>query len=102
MMLLLDYLIALAALPLVLACGYLFVLTVLSWRPQLPPESQAPPSFDIIVPAHNEAAGIASTVKSLLALDWPADKRRVVVVADNCSDDTAELARAAGAVVLER
>mgnify|MGYP001215703738 CR=1 FL=1 len=102
MMLLLDYLIALAALPLVVACGYLFVLTVLSWRPHLPPDTQAPPSFDIVVPAHNEAAGIASTVKSLLQLDWPADKRRVVVVADNCSDDTARLAREAGAVVLER
>lgn len=102
MSLLLDTLIAVAALPLVLACGYLFVLTVLSWRPRLPLGPEVPPSFDIVVPAHNEAAGIASTVKSLLALEWPQDKRRVVVVADNCSDDTARLAREAGAVVLER
>jgi cellulose synthase/poly-beta-1,6-N-acetylglucosamine synthase-like glycosyltransferase len=100
--LLLDTLLAVAAIPLVAGCGYLFVLTVLSWRPRLPPEAEVPPSFDIVVPAHNEAAGIASTVKSLLALDWPADRRRVVVVADNCSDDTAQRARDAGAVVLER
>lgn len=102
MMTLLDSLIVVAALPLIAACGYLLVLTVLSWRPHIPVGPEVPPSFDIVVPAHNEAAGIASTVKSLLALDWPADRRRVVVVADNCSDDTAELARAAGAVVLER
>jgi 1,2-diacylglycerol 3-beta-glucosyltransferase len=101
-MMLLDVLIALLALPLVAACGYLFIFTVLSWRPRIPPEAQVPPAFDIVVPAHNEAAGIASTVKSLLALDWPADRRRVVVVADNCSDNTAQLARDAGAVVLER
>ncbi len=99
---LLDALVAIAALPIVAGCGYLFVLTVLSWRPRLPLGPEVPPSFDIVVPAHNEAAGIASTVKSLLALDWPQDKRRVVVVADNCSDDTAALARAAGATVLER
>lgn len=101
-MLLLDLALAVLALPLVAACGYLFILTVLSWRPRLPAEAEVPPSFDIVVPAHDEAAGIGSTVKSLLALDWPADKRRVVVVADNCSDATAQLARDAGAFVLER
>ncbi|MBL8950034.1 MAG: glycosyltransferase, partial [Myxococcaceae bacterium] len=102
MSLLLDTIVALAALPLVAACGYLLVLTLLSWRPRPPLGPEVPPSFDIVVPAHNEAAGIAQTVKSLLALEWPADKRRVVVVADNCSDDTARLAREAGATVLER
>jgi len=58
--------------------------------------------FDVIVPAHNEAAGITQTVRSLSALDYPASLRRIVVVADNCTDNTAELARAAGAHVLER
>lgn len=102
MMTLLDSLVVVAALPLVAGCGYLLVLTVLSWRPHIPTGPEVPPAFDIVVPAHNEAQGISSTVKSLLALDWPADKRRVVVVADNCSDNTADLARQAGAVVLER
>jgi glycosyltransferase involved in cell wall biosynthesis len=58
--------------------------------------------FDLIVPAHNEAAIIARTVKSLRAVDWPADRFRVLVVADNCSDNTAQVAREAGAQVLER
>jgi glycosyltransferase involved in cell wall biosynthesis len=56
----------------------------------------------VVVPAHDEATGIAQTVESLLALDYPHDLFEVVVVADNCTDDTAARARAAGARVLER
>jgi cellulose synthase/poly-beta-1,6-N-acetylglucosamine synthase-like glycosyltransferase len=54
------------------------------------------------VPAHNEAAGITRTVKNLLKLAWPKNQFRVLVVADNCTDETAEVARAAGADVLVR
>ena len=55
-----------------------------------------------MIPAHNEAAGIAATVASLMAADYPVGKRRVLVIADNCSDDTADRALQAGAEVLER
>ena len=58
--------------------------------------------FDVIVPAHNEAEVIERTVSSLRKIDWPADRFRVLVVADNCTDTTAVLARGAGAEVLER
>ncbi|MGA9523212.1 MAG: glycosyltransferase, partial [Myxococcaceae bacterium] len=58
--------------------------------------------FDLIVPAHDEENGIARTVQSLLAVDYAASLRRVIVVADNCTDRTAERARSAGAHVLER
>jgi cellulose synthase/poly-beta-1,6-N-acetylglucosamine synthase-like glycosyltransferase len=90
------------ALPATLACLYLFVQTLMSGR--LPPA--APSSrllrFDIIVPAHNEALGIAATVRNLRQVDWPQDRFRVLVVADNCSDETAAAAASAGASVLER
>jgi 1,2-diacylglycerol 3-beta-glucosyltransferase len=56
----------------------------------------------VVVPAHNEAADIQETVASLLATTYPNSHRRVVVVADNCTDNTATLARTAGAEVLER
>ncbi|HET9554415.1 MAG TPA: glycosyltransferase family 2 protein [Anaeromyxobacteraceae bacterium] len=97
-----DVALALAALPVLLAAGYLLLLTLASAR--RPPPAAAPPRlrFDLVVPAHDEEAGIAATVASLLALDWPAPLRRVVVVADNCRDATAARARAAGAEVLER
>jgi cellulose synthase/poly-beta-1,6-N-acetylglucosamine synthase-like glycosyltransferase len=93
---------ALLSLP-ALACAlYLFVLALASTRRPAPPYGDPKLRFDLIVPAHNESAGIAETVKSLLALDYPADLRRVLVVADNCTDDTAACAGAAGATVLVR
>src|SRR5690606_22233480 len=58
--------------------------------------------FDIVVPAHNEASGIGRTLASLRAIDWPRDRFRILVVADNCTDNTAAIARNAGAHVLER
>ncbi len=58
----------------------------------------------VIVPAHNESSGISACVQSLLACEAPegAPPAHILVVADNCSDDTAERARAVGAEVLER
>ena len=56
----------------------------------------------VLVPAHNEQLNIEATVTSLLNTDYSVQHRRVVVVADNCSDDTAVRAGAAGAEVLVR
>jgi len=57
-------------------------------------------SLVVLVPAHNEAAGIAAALASVLPQLVPGD--RLLVVADNCSDDTAAAARSAGAEVVER
>jgi glycosyltransferase involved in cell wall biosynthesis len=48
----------------------------------------------VLIPAHNEAAGIQDTLRSVAGQSKPAD--RVFVIADNCTDDTARLAREAG------
>lgn len=58
------------------------------------------PSVAVLVPAHNEAIGIRSVLKNLLAQLQPTD--RLVVIADNCTDETATVARATGATVIER
>jgi cellulose synthase/poly-beta-1,6-N-acetylglucosamine synthase-like glycosyltransferase len=58
--------------------------------------------FALLVPAHNEEAVLGRTLASLAALDYPADQRDVWLVADNCTDSTAALARAHGARVCER
>lgn len=95
-------LLALAAIPVACASGYLFLLTISSRR-KVPPAGGAPRTrFRIIVPAHDEAAGIARTVESLRAIDYASDLFEVVVIADNCQDDTAARAKAAGAKVIER
>jgi 1,2-diacylglycerol 3-beta-glucosyltransferase len=96
-----DIVLALLALPMVAAALYLAVLALLSGRP-IPPEPRASVRFDIVVPAHDEEAGVADTIRSLLALAYPRDRFRVFVVADNCMDQTAARARAAGANVMER
>jgi glycosyltransferase involved in cell wall biosynthesis len=58
--------------------------------------------FVVVVPAHDEAVVIGATLSHLFRQAYPADKYAVVVVADNCTDRTAEIARAAGATVLVR
>jgi cellulose synthase/poly-beta-1,6-N-acetylglucosamine synthase-like glycosyltransferase len=54
----------------------------------------------IIIPAHNESAGVLGTLTDLMPQLSAND--RLIVVADNCSDDTAALAASAGAEVIER
>src|SRR5438876_610308 len=59
-------------------------------------------TFAILIPAHNEATTMPAALESLAVLDYPADRVRVYVVADNCSDGTAEVARMHGAECVER
>ena len=52
--------------------------------------------------AHNEEAVVGELVKNLRSLDYPDELYDIFVVADNCTDKTAEVASAAGANVHER
>ena len=90
------------ALPAAAASLYLLVFTLLSAALPSVLSSSRRLRFDVIVPAHDEAAVIEAAVASLRKIDWPAESFRILVVADNCSDATAALARAAGADVIER
>jgi len=95
--------IAALSLPVLAWTAYLAMLAVLSRSNRVPPyPSPAQFRFDVVVPAHDEETGIAETVGSLLALDYPRELYRVLVVADNCQDSTAKRAAEAGAVILER
>jgi cellulose synthase/poly-beta-1,6-N-acetylglucosamine synthase-like glycosyltransferase len=59
--------------------------------------------FVVLVPAHDEETMISALLSNLQALAYPRDRYTVYVVADNCSDRTAGLARTcAGVEVLER
>jgi cellulose synthase/poly-beta-1,6-N-acetylglucosamine synthase-like glycosyltransferase len=60
----------------------------------------ARPRVAVLVPAHNESTVIDATLRTLRPQLLPGD--RLLVVADNCSDNTAALARLAGAEVVER
>jgi cellulose synthase/poly-beta-1,6-N-acetylglucosamine synthase-like glycosyltransferase len=64
------------------------------------PNEAVRPTLAVLVPAHNEALGIRGTIESIAAQMAPGD--RLVVVADNCTDETAQIARDCGAEVVER
>lgn len=102
MILTLEVLLVLLGVPAMLASAYLLLATLLSGRARVPERSSRTMRFDVIVPAHNEESVIERTVKSLMRIDWPKEYFRVVVIADNCTDATADTARRAGAEVMER
>ena len=97
-----DVFLVVMALPVLFWTGYLFLLALAAREEEAPAYGVPRLKFDFVVPAHNEEAGIAETVKSLRAVDYPERFYRVLVVADNCRDQTAEKAREAGAIVLVR
>ncbi len=66
------------------------------------PRSQRTHRFAVLVFAKDEAAVIGQLLDSLRAQEYPDDAYEVFVTADNCTDDTADLARRAGATVSER
>jgi len=53
-------------------------------------------NFAILVPAHNEEVTLGTLLDNLSQLAYPKDQYTVYVVADNCTDNTAELARKTG------
>ncbi|OKY75634.1 MAG: hypothetical protein BM485_07895 [Desulfobulbaceae bacterium DB1] len=59
-------------------------------------------TFAIVIPAHNEEDVIAATLSSCKGLEYPADKYQIFVVADNCTDKTADMARKHDVAVFER
>jgi Glycosyltransferase like family 2 len=90
-----------------LFAAYLLALAVLALVARGRPRDRGAvtrpePRLAVVVPAHDEAELIERCVRSLLAQSYSPERFDVVVVADNCHDDTAEVARAAGAWVLVR
>jgi 1,2-diacylglycerol 3-beta-glucosyltransferase len=82
---------------------YLLILAAAAWCYREPEAVGRPRSrVVILVPAHNEAELIARCISSLADQDYPQNLIRLVVIADNCTDSTAELAQRAGAEVLVR
>lgn len=58
--------------------------------------------FMMIIPAHNEEKVVKDLVDSLQNLDYDKNLYDIYVIADNCTDNTAKIAKEAGAIVYER
>lgn len=106
----LTWLLLLSGLVLAVPALYLLILTVAALRHpgrrQIdgvfcgPREAQE--RFLILIPAHNEELLLGTVIQRLGGLSYPRSHFEIVVIADNCDDRTAGVARAAGAEVLER
>jgi len=80
-----------------------FLVLVGLIKPARPhPKAARKLKFAAVVCARNEEPVIRLPVKSVLLSKYPAARREVIVLADNCEDRTAEVARAAGATVWEK
>lgn len=101
MILLIAFLAWSVALAVLIPAAVFFLETVASFLPgRKKAEASSSPSIAVIVPAHNEGAHIADTVNDLRANLHEND--RLIVVADNCTDNTAEIARSLGAEAIIR
>ncbi len=93
------------ALPFLFFSAYLAFLTLLAMFQKMKPAGRYQGEarrFAVLVPAHNEEAGIERTLHSLMNVEYSPGKFDVIVIADNCTDRTAEISRASGATVFER
>ena len=100
MSLLLTVLAGLLAIPVAVLTTEILSAVILSRRGLVLPASGDHEQIAVLVPAHNEGRGLLATLADIKAQLRTDD--RLVVVADNCTDDTAEVAKSFGAEVTER
>lgn len=58
--------------------------------------------FAVVVSARNESSVIGNLISSIRNQNYPQELVDIFIIADNCTDNTAEIARSAGATVYER
>lgn len=81
---------------------FIYVLEVLFCKREKPQKASRTHRFAVLIAARNEHATIGNLLHSLNAQDYPSNHVDVFVIADNCTDDTADIARRHGATVFER
>ena len=76
--------------------GYPLLLKLLGLLQTRPAHDREPaewPFISITIPAYNEEHAIAATLDAILATDYPADRRQILVVSDASSDRTDDIVR---------
>lgn len=83
---------------------YYFVIGIFGWIPKKENDVQdgKTNSFALLVAAHDEEMVIANMVDSLKNLNYDKSAYDIFIIADNCTDNTAQIAREHGAIVYER
>lgn len=100
-MIYIDIILSAISIVLLIPAAVLFLQVVFSFlKPESVIESARNEVVGVLIPAHNESSVLAHTLSELKPQIKSGD--RILVVADNCSDDTAEVARSYGVEVIER
>ncbi len=81
---------------------FIYILVPIFKRNKQEPAAAVMHRYGVMISARNEEAVIGQLIGNIKEQNYPRDLITVFVVADNCSDATAEIARSAGAVVYER
>ncbi len=79
---------------------YLFVGTFVRFKDKHVAKVQH--TIGIVISARNESVVIGNLIRSIQKSDYPSDKLKIFVIADNCTDDTAAICRGLGCIVFER
>ena len=80
----------------------LFLILSIFFKKKKYPNAKQDHFYAFIISARNEEMVIANLIDSIKAQDYPADKYKIYVIADNCIDNTATIAKDNGATVIER
>jgi len=99
----LDQFILAAQVVLALIGAYQLVLAFFGYRTPKKVKSHAPQkTFAVLIAAHNEEQVVGALIDNLKKLSYPKDKYDIFVIADNCTDGTANIARKMGVYACER
>jgi len=79
-----------------------FMIIGILFKAKTYPETEKKYRYACLIPARNEAQVISNLLDSIKKQNYPQDLITMFVIADDCKDNTAEIARAAGAIVFER
>jgi cellulose synthase/poly-beta-1,6-N-acetylglucosamine synthase-like glycosyltransferase len=99
-----DFLFWVVGVVLSVTIAYLYFLAILGLLPSKKHALSQKPStrFAVLIPAHNEAKVIKNTLESIDNMNYPKGLYKALVVADNCTDETAQMVREHGVRCLER
>lgn len=98
----LEGLVVLCSAWLMIVMIYQLYLTIYGFRKKTKDYADHEPEsrFLVLVPAHNEERVIGDIIQNLQQMDYPRELYDFYIIADNCTDNTAEVARKAGAKVI--
>lgn len=82
-------------------CHFVFFAVVGIFAKKKYPKTEKINKYGIIIPARNEESVVSGLIESIQKNNYPQDKLHIFVIAHNCTDRTAEIARNCGATVYE-